>query len=50
LPIISAAKDDDANSKRDRRAMRRCIEPPKAGVGMGAFEHVAEPALDGKND
>lgn len=49
-PIISAAKDDDANRRSDRRAMRRRAEPPKASVGMEAFEQFAEPALNGEND
>jgi len=50
LPIISAAKDDDANSRSDRRATRRRVEPAKTSVGMEAFEQVAEPALNGEND
>jgi hypothetical protein len=50
VPIISAAKDDDANRKSDRRAKLRRIEPAKFSVGMEALEKVAEPALDGEND
>jgi hypothetical protein len=49
-PIISAAKDDDANRTSDRCATRRRIEPAKTCVGMEAFEQFAEPALDDEND
>src|ERR1700730_13776410 len=48
-PIISAAKDDDANKSRDQRAPL-CTEPAKAGIGMEALEEVAEQTLDGEND
>jgi hypothetical protein len=50
VPIISAATDDDTNSSNDQRAVRRHIEPARAGIGVKAFAPVAEQALESEND